>query len=141
MYSKHLMYTQTAQYSHTSQYFHTPDRGCLHEIENNFFQNISDWTKQISKTLTPNGVYIYIAWRNFFIVRVHVTVFTIKRHKGTSAARARGVFMVKILNTCILSILLYNLFRQTAQYLIYTAIIPYTGILAVFMEQKFKFSI
>jgi len=61
MYSKHLMYTQTAQYSHTSQYFHTPDRGCLHEIENIFFQNISDWTKQISKTLTPNGVYIYIA--------------------------------------------------------------------------------
>jgi len=34
----------------------------------------------------------------------------------------------------------YSIFRQIAQYFIYTAIFPYTGILAVFMKQKFKFS-
>ena len=42
---------------------------------------------------------------------------TIKRPKGASAARVRGVLMVKILYECILSILVYNLFyRQTVQY-------------------------
>ena len=46
-----------------------------------------------------------------------VSVFTIQTHKGASAANVRGVLMVKILNKCILSILVYNLFyRQTAQY-------------------------
>jgi len=40
----------------------------------------------------------------------------IKRTNGASAARASGVLMVKILNECILSIIVYNLFyRQTAQ--------------------------
>jgi len=39
-----------------------------------------------------------------------VSVFTIKRPKGSIAARARGVLMVNILNKCILSILVYNLF-------------------------------
>jgi len=39
-----------------------------------------------------------------------VSVFTIKRPTGVSAARARGVLMVNILNKCILSILVYNLF-------------------------------
>ena len=51
---------------------------------------------------------------------------TIKRPKGASAARVRGVLMVKILYECILSILVYNLFLQTD-----SAIFPYTGILAV----------
>ena len=47
----------------------------------------------------------------------------------------RNVLMVKILNTCILSILVYNLFyRQIAQYFIYAAVFSYTGILAVFMK-------
>jgi len=58
----------------------------------------------------------------------------IKRSKGASSARARGVFMVKILNTCILGILLYNQLQQTVQYFIYTAIFPYTDILVVFMK-------
>jgi len=34
----------------------------------------------------------------------------IKRNKVAYAARARGVLMMKILNKCILSILMYNLF-------------------------------
>ena len=38
------------------------------------------------------------------------SVFTIKRYMGASAARARDVLMVKILNKCIPSILVYNLF-------------------------------
>jgi len=46
--------------------------------------------------------------------------------------------MIKsLLNKCILSILVYNLFyRQTGQYFIYIAIFLYTGILAVFMKIK-----
>mgnify|MGYP000215226485 CR=1 FL=1 len=39
-----------------------------------------------------------------------VSVFTIKMPKGASAARTRGLLMVNILNKCILSILVYNLF-------------------------------
>ena len=39
-----------------------------------------------------------------------VSVFTIKMPKGVSATRASGVLMVNILNKCILSILVYNLF-------------------------------
>ena len=46
-----------------------------------------------------------------------VSVFTIKRHKGANAANVRGVLIEQILNTCILSILVYNPFyRQIAQY-------------------------
>ena len=41
---------------------------------------------------------------------------------------------------CSKHISVYSIFRQTAQYFIYTAIFPYIGILAVFMKQKFKFS-
>jgi len=36
-----------------------------------------------------------------------VSVFTIRRTKGTSAVRACGVLMVKILIKCLLSILVY----------------------------------
>ena len=39
-----------------------------------------------------------------------VSVFTIKRPKGMSAARARGLLIVKTLNKCILSSLVSNLF-------------------------------
>ena len=39
-----------------------------------------------------------------------VSVFKIKRPKGANAARARGFFMVKILNKCTQSIFVYNLF-------------------------------
>ena len=39
-----------------------------------------------------------------------VGVFTIKRPKCASAARASGVLMVKMLNKCNLSTLVYNLF-------------------------------
>ena len=38
------------------------------------------------------------------------SVFTIKRPKDASAARARGDLIVKILKTCILSTLVYTLF-------------------------------
>jgi len=36
-----------------------------------------------------------------------VTDFTFKSHKGASAARVHGVSLVKILNKCILSTLVY----------------------------------
>ena len=64
------------------------------------------------------------------------SVFTIKRPKDASAARARGDLIVKILKTCILSTLVYTLFlvNQTAQYFVHIALFPYTGILAVFMK-------
>ena len=39
-----------------------------------------------------------------------VSVFTIKRPQGASAARVCGDLMVKTLNKCILSILVYNLY-------------------------------
>ena len=44
---------------------------------------------------------------------IFVSVFTIKRSMGASVARARELVMVKILNKCILSILVYNLFFWT----------------------------
>ena len=47
------------------------------------------------------------------------SVFTIKRHKGASAARARGLLMVKTLNKCILISLVSNLiFRSINLYLL-----------------------
>ena len=39
-----------------------------------------------------------------------VTDFTFKSHKGASTARVHGVSLVKILNKCILSTLVYNIF-------------------------------
>ena len=51
------------------------------------------------------------------VIVTFVSVFCIRRSKSTSAAKTLGILMVKILNKCILSILVYNLFqRQTAQY-------------------------
>ena len=49
-----------------------------------------------------------------------VSVFTIKRPMGARASRARGVLMVKILNKCILSILVYNLFLDRQRNILYT---------------------
>ena len=49
-----------------------------------------------------------------------VSVSTIKRPKGTSAERARGISMVNILNKCILSILVYNLFLDRQRNILYT---------------------
>ena len=41
----------------------------------------------------------------FVIVRLHfVSVFTIKKPKGASAARAHDVLMLKLLDKCILNI-------------------------------------
>jgi len=58
---------------------------------------------------------------SFVIVKsTFVSVFTIQRHKGASVARARGVLLVKIPNTCILSILVYNLFLDRQRNISYT---------------------
>ena len=58
---------------------------------------------------------------SFVIVKsTFVSVFTIKRHKGASVARARGVLLVKIPNKCILSILVYNLFLDRQRNILYT---------------------
>ena len=48
-----------------------------------------------------------------------VSVFTIERPKGVSAARARGVLMMKTLNKCILSILVYSLFLGRQRNILY----------------------
>jgi len=50
-------------------------------------------------------MFLYVLVNSIF-----VSVFTIKRLKGENDGRAHGVLMVKILNKCILSILVYNLF-------------------------------
>jgi len=58
------------------------------------------------------------------LVRVHLSVYS----------RLKGL-MVKILNKCILSMLVYNLFYKTDSAICpYTAIYPYTGILAVCLK-------
>jgi len=44
-----------------------------------------------------------------------------KRPMGASAARARCVLMVKILNKCILSILVYNLVLDRQRNIVYTS--------------------
>jgi len=65
----------------------------------------------------------------------------IKWPKDLSAARADGVLMVKILNKCILSILVYNLFyRQTEQYFHTSQYFntPYPGCLHEIEIQIFK---
>ena len=70
-----------------------------------------------------------------------VSGFTIKMPNGASATRARGVLMVKILNTCILSILVYNLFldRQRNIYLHHNSSIHrYIGCLHEIEIQFFK---
>ena len=56
--------------------------------------------------------------RFMFCNSTFFSVFTIKRYMGASAARARDVIMVKILNKCIPSILVYNLF-QTDSAIVY----------------------
>jgi len=66
----------------------------------------------------------------------------IKRPKGASAARVCGVLMIKILNKCILSILVYNLFldRQHAIFYIHRSIsiYRYIGCLHELEIQIFK---
>jgi len=58
--------------------------------------------------------YIHIFWDTFVIV------FKIKRSKGTSAVRACGISMVKVLNKSILSILMYNLVLDRQRKVLYT---------------------
>ena len=66
---------------------------------------------------------------------VIVSVFKIKRSKGASATRARGVLMVKILNKCILSIVAYNLILDRHCNLLYTPRYFHTPVyLAVFVK-------
>ena len=53
------------------------------------------------------------------------SVLTIKRPKVTSTTRARGILMVKTLNKCILSSLVYNLILDIQRNILYT---PYMSI-------------
>jgi len=53
-------------------------------------------------------------------------LLTIKRPKGANAAIAHGVFIVKILNKCILSILVYILFLDRQRNILYTPQYVYT---------------
>ena len=55
-----------------------------------------------------------------FYKSTFVGVFTIKTPKGASAARARGVVVVKILNKYNLSILVYDLFLDRQRNMLYT---------------------
>ena len=70
-----------------------------------------------------------------------MSVFTIKRPKGANASRARGVLMVTILNKCILSILVYNLFLDRQRNISihrYISIHQYIGCLHEIDIQIFK---
>ena len=62
--------------------------------------------------------------------------------EGACAARARGVLMMKILNKCILSILVYNLVLDRQRHILYTPQYFLTPVylLAVFIKQNFKLS-
>ena len=61
------------------------------------------------------GSNFILQGKRHVIVRVYVSVFTIKRPKGTSATRARGLLIVKTVNKCTLSSLVSDLVfdRQT----------------------------
>ena len=93
----------------TSRYVHTMFDLIEHDTCAKFFPP--------EDTLTNTGVAMYCVWKVCDSQSAFITVFTIKRHNGACAARARGVLMVKILNKYILSILVYNLYyKQTVQY-------------------------
>mgnify|MGYP006890633018 CR=1 FL=1 len=79
----------------------------------------------LGKVITASLIVlcVYNLWKqkklNHFLVKEYICqcLNDIMMPRGTRAARACDVLMVKILNKCTLSILVYNLFyRQTAQY-------------------------
>jgi len=65
-----------------------------------------------------------------------VRFFTMKTPKGEKAERARGFLIVKILNKCTLSILVYILFleRQCSFYLLLGILLIRNPKQAVFMK-------
>mgnify|MGYP000459972634 CR=1 FL=1 len=72
----------------------------------------------LSEYLDCCGLLMFRQQKNIYVTVTFVSVFTIEMSKGASSTGARGVLIVNILNKCILSILVYNLFyRQIAQYL------------------------
>ena len=56
-------------------------------------------------TMSVWGIIVYVIVKSIF-----VTVFTIKRPKGASEARARGLLMVKTVNKYTLNSLVSDLF-------------------------------
>ena len=58
-----------------------------------------------------------LAQRSRHVIVTFVSVFTLKRPKGASAAKAGGILMMKILNKCIPTILVYNLLLDRHRYI------------------------
>jgi len=65
-------------------------------------------------------------------------VFTIKGSKGASAARAFVVLMLKILNKCILRILVYNLFSDRQCTVLYTSQYFHTPVYWLYLWNRYS---
>ena len=59
----------------------------------------------------------YLSQRSRHVIVTFVSVFTLKMPKGASATKAGGILMMKILNKCIPSILVYNLLLDRHRYI------------------------
>ena len=96
-----------------------------------FSSEINKQARKVCKYHHPRVVHLGNVWRlntkfvRYVIVRVHLSV--------SSLLRVCGVLMLKILNKCILSLLVYNLFLDRQRNILHTPkyfqYIP--GILAV----------
>jgi len=99
-----------------------------------FSSEINKQARKVCKYHHPRVVHLGNVWRlntkfvRYVIVRVHLSV--------SSLLRVCGVLMLKILNKCILSLLVYNLFLDRQRNILHTPkyfqYIP--GILAVLMK-------
>ena len=83
------------------------------------------FSKEVPDNLLMCSTSNTLRFNGYVMIRVHLSVHTIKSPTLTSAERARDILMVNILNKRTLSILVYNLFQTDS------ATFPYTGILAL----------
>ena len=78
-------------------------------------------------------------WLILEIVRIHLSVYS--RLRGQRARIQREsvcVLMVKILNKCIPSILVYNLFNRQDSLFPYTGIFPYSSVIGCIDETEIQ---
>ena len=85
------------------------------------------------------GLVIYFSSVDYVIVRVHLSVSSrlralMARARNESPCRLNGEDTEQMYSK---HLSVYSIFRQTAQYFIYTAIFPFAGILAVFKFSKY----
>jgi len=87
------------------------------------------FNKEVYVLMLFNRLYLILCATCYSESTVVCSVVTIKRLKDASAARARGVLMVKILNKNSLSIFAYNLLLDRPRSIcISTVIFPYNGL-------------